>query len=89
MDLLVDGNERRDLLNDPGPIAIERRLDVVYMGNRWSTYGPTPTHIRSFEIAKAALAELKTALDQLVGSDLPALEKQLDAAGVPWSVGRK
>ena len=58
------------------------------MGNRLSTYGPTPTHRRQFEIAKDQFAALREQLTQLVDTDLPALEAQLDAAGVPWTPGR-
>ena len=85
----LSGNKRRGLLNDPGPISIERRLSVARLGVRWSTYGPTKLHRESMGIAKEGFAALRTALDQLVGTDLPALEKRLEEAGVPWSAGRK
>ncbi len=85
----LSGNRRRNLLNDPGPVSIHRRLDVAHMGVGWSTYGPTPTHRMSFDIATRQFGELKTQLDQLVKTDLPALETKLEAAGVPWSPGRR
>jgi hypothetical protein len=42
----------------------------------------------SYDIARRGLTELQAELDQLMGEDLPALERRLDAAGVPWTSGR-
>ncbi len=88
LQLWLEGSERRDNMGDPGPVSIERRLGVAFMGNMLSTYGPTPTHTRQFEIAKEEFARLSSELNQLLETDLPALETQLDAAGVPWTPGR-
>ncbi len=85
----LEGNQRRQSMGDPGPISIERRLRVVEQGNRLSLAGPTPTHRRSLEIAREELAEARAELLRLVGVDLPALEKRLDAASVPWTPGRR
>ena len=84
----LNGNERRDMAGDPGPVSISRRIEVAFFGNRWSTYGPTPTHRRSLEIAGESLSGLTGELDRIVRIDLPALEAKLDAAGVPWTPGR-
>jgi photosystem II stability/assembly factor-like uncharacterized protein len=84
----LSGNEDRDRAGDPGPVSISRRLGIVGMGIRLSTYGPTPTHRMSFELAEKGFAELKAELDRLLGQELPALERKLDDAGVPWTPGR-
>ncbi len=84
----LDVNRRRDMAGDPGPVSISRRLDVAVKGSRYSTYGPTPTHLAGIEIVREELAQLKSDLDRLIDVDLPALEKQLDDAGVPWTPGR-
>ena len=34
------------------------------------------------------IAEVRRKLDRLIGVELPALEKKLNAAGVPWTPGR-
>ena len=86
--LRLVGDRRRDRAGDRGPISITRRLNVVVEGTHASTYGPTPTHRESFEIAGDEFAELRRELDRLIGVDLPALEKRLEAAGVPWTPGR-
>ena len=82
------GNRTRRAMGDHGPVSVERRINVVVIGAALSTYGPTPTHLRSLEIAREELALILTELERLAGTDLPALEKRLDAAGVPWTPGR-
>jgi hypothetical protein len=84
----IAGNRMRGRMADPGPVSIQRRLEVANMGTRSSTYGPTPTHRRSLEIARERIDELRQELDPLLGEDLPALEQKLDEAGVPWTPGR-
>jgi photosystem II stability/assembly factor-like uncharacterized protein len=89
-DLVVrlNGDRVRDSYGDPGPVSISRRLDVANTGTRFSTYGPTPTHLRSVEIARTQFAKLQRELDSLLKVELAGLEKELDAAGVPWTPGR-
>jgi hypothetical protein len=84
----ISGNTARDLYSDPGPVSIARRLEVVMMGTFRATYGPTPTHSRSLEIAEAEFSEVKSRLQQINEVELPALRKDLDEAGVPWTPGR-
>ncbi len=45
-------------------------------------------HERSLEIGEQLFAGIKTALDQIFNTDMPALRKALDEAGVPWTPGR-
>ena len=85
---LLHGNSRRRSMADPGPVSIARRLGVADTGTRRQTYGPTPTHRQSLEIATVQFAELKTDLDRLIGTDLQRLEAEMDVAGVPWTPGR-
>jgi photosystem II stability/assembly factor-like uncharacterized protein len=82
------GNETRSLYSEEGPVSIERRLEVAVLGTFRSTYGPTPTHQRSVEIAEGEITEVKDRLTRISDSDLPALRRDLDAAGVPWTPGR-
>ena len=62
---------------------------MAQIGTSNSTYGPTPTHRRSLEIAEKQYAQLKKDLDGIVKQELPALAAALQAAGVPWSPGRE
>lgn len=84
----LSGNPRRGMANDQGPVSILERLSVVEYGTGNSLHGPTPTHRDSFEIARAAFAELKRELNEIVMTELPNLASRLDEAGVPWTPGR-
>ncbi len=84
----INGNVARDLYGDPGPVSIDQRLSAAMMGTFRSSYGPTPTHIRSLEIAELDFSEVKARLQEIHDTELPALRRQLDEAGVPWTPGR-
>jgi hypothetical protein len=58
------------------------------MGTFRSTYGPLATHERMVEIAEAEFEPVKTAIRRIGDTDLPALRRGLDEAGVPWTPGR-
>jgi hypothetical protein len=52
------------------------------------THGPTGTHREQYRIARRLFGGLYPDLQQLVETDLPALEARLEEAGVPWTTGR-
>ncbi|MFC1696135.1 hypothetical protein ACFL1C_08435, partial [Pseudomonadota bacterium] len=81
-------NEARALYGDPGPVSINGRLNAAMMGTFRSTYGPTETHSRSFEIAEQKFNEVAGGIRQIIDVRMPALRKELDRAGVPWTPGR-
>jgi hypothetical protein len=84
----LSGNERRDLYNHPARVSINRRLEVATMGTFRSTYGPTPTHESSLQIAEQEFSALSQRLSVITRIELPALRVELDKAGVPWTPGR-
>ncbi|MEM1330102.1 MAG: glycosyl hydrolase [Planctomycetota bacterium] len=84
----LSGNPRRGMANDQGPVSISRRMSVVSLGTRFSLHGPTSTHLESLDIAERQFAELKQELNRLIQTELPALERGLERAGVPWTSGR-
>jgi len=88
LQLQLSGDESRDLAGDPGPVSVAQRLSVARLGTAFSTYGPTPMHVRSLEIGEQGFAGIKTALDRIFSTDMPALRKALDDADVPWTPGR-
>ncbi len=65
------------------------RLSAASMGVQNSTYGPTPTHVKSLEIAKTEFASIKTELENVVNIQIPNVEKQLINAGAPWIEGQE
>ena len=69
------------------PPTIGQRMFVAMIGTGRSTYGPTPTHVRSLEIAESEFTEVRTELERLVEQRIPALEQALEDAGAPWTPG--
>jgi len=85
----LNGNAQKRGIGEPTSPSIGGRLQVVLLGNWFSTYGPTATHRRSFEIAQDEFASVRIQMQQLVDVDLVAFEDKLEQAGVPWTPGRK
>jgi hypothetical protein len=50
---------------------------------------PTATQRRNVEIAQADFAILRQELVTLIEQDLARLEAELEAAGAPWTPGRR
>ena len=64
-------------------------MSAAQMGTMSSTYGPTPTHIRSLEIAKKQFLPIKNKIENIVTNKIPEIEKELVAAGAPWFEGQQ
>jgi hypothetical protein len=87
LDLRLNGDtEREDTFNDGGQIAKVNRLRTAQRSS--DSYGPTANLRGSLDIAKQEFDGLRGELDAVLSGELPALEKDLDAAGVPWTPGR-
>ncbi len=57
-------------------------------GERFSLAKPTQTNMDSYSIAAAEFADQLAKLHALVDVDLTKLEKDMEAAGAPWTPGR-
>jgi hypothetical protein len=88
LDKTLSGSRARQEIGETDVHTIDRRLRVVSGGTGLSTYGPTPTHRRSLEIAEHELTVLRGQLNTLLERRLPALEAQLQEAGAPWAPGQ-
>jgi hypothetical protein len=88
IDEALIGNRARASVEDDGPITVTRRVQVAQIGTAFSTYGPTPTHRRSLEIADKEFAAVRERLNAVLEQRLPAFEKKLEQAGAPWTPGR-
>ena len=84
----LSGNRSRRSMGESTSPTVSGRLRVASMTNGLSDYGPTTTHRRAFEIAREEFATIEPKLRQLLEVDLPALEAEFEAAGVPWTPGR-
>ena len=84
----LSGNRARATIEDGGPTTINDRVRTAATASSWSTYGPTATQRRSLAIAEEELGPVRERLNALLGDKLPAFERQLEAAGAPWTPGR-
>ena len=53
-----------------------------------TTFAPTKTHQRAYEIANSQFSALRLRLQGIAREDLTALERDMDELGVPWTPGR-
>jgi photosystem II stability/assembly factor-like uncharacterized protein len=88
LDERLNGNRSRREVGEKNNPTIRGRLWFATGGTRHSTYGPTPTHERSLEIAYSEFAGLKDALENILNQQLPEMEKALREAGAPWVEGQ-
>jgi hypothetical protein len=87
--LLLMGDRIRGRLNESSVPSILGRVGRV-AGGHWDTrQAPTTTQTQSIDIAQDAFDELSVELSTLLTTDLPALEAELEAAGAPWTPGRR
>jgi photosystem II stability/assembly factor-like uncharacterized protein len=70
------------------PSSISERVNSIMDGERFSLAKPTESHVDSYNIAAAEFAEQLAKVHALVESDLAKLEKDMEAAGAPWTPGR-
>ena len=88
LDEKLNGNRSKGQVGEKNNPTINSRLRVAMSGTLSSTYGPTPTHKRSLEIAGQQYKEFKKLLDSILSDKLPKLEKELQDAGAPWINGQ-
>jgi photosystem II stability/assembly factor-like uncharacterized protein len=70
------------------PSSISDRVNSIMEGERFSLAKPTHSHIDSYNIAAAEFGGQLEKLRALVEVDLTKLEKDMEAAGAPWTPGR-
>ncbi|MFZ0198076.1 MAG: glycosyl hydrolase [Candidatus Sulfotelmatobacter sp.] len=74
--------------NEPVASSINDRVEAIMEGERFSLAKPTQSHVEDYNIAAAEFAEQLAKLRTLVEVDLSKLEKDMEAAGAPWTPGR-
>ncbi|MEJ2721315.1 MAG: glycosyl hydrolase, partial [bacterium] len=84
----LNGNRSKRQIGEKVNPTIYSRLRFAMGSTRNSTYGPTPNIQKSFDIADAEFAELKTVLQNIVDRRLPEVERALNRAGAPWVEGQ-
>ena len=70
------------------PPSIGERVGDIVGGQRMSTSRPTQTQMNQYAAAAQDFESTLGQLRQLIEGDLLRLEKQMEAAGAPWTPGR-
>jgi len=82
------GDTEMQKRNEPVPSSINDRVQAILEGERFALAKPTQNHVEDYNIAAAEFAEQLSKLHVLVEVDLAKLEKDMEAAGAPWTPGR-
>jgi photosystem II stability/assembly factor-like uncharacterized protein len=85
---ILRGDEEIAKRSEIVPLSITDRVNSIMDGERFSLAKPTQSHLDSYNIAAAEFAEQLGKLHTLVEVDLTKLEKDMEAAGAPWTPGR-
>jgi ABC-type transporter Mla subunit MlaD len=70
------------------PPSIVERVNDIVGSQRMSTARPTQTQMNQYAAAAQDFEQTLAQLRQLIEGDLSRLEKQMEAAGAPWTPGR-
>ena len=74
--------------NENVPTSINDRLQNIMEGERFSITKPTQTHVDAYNIAADEFTQQLAQLRTLIDTDLTKLQKDMEAAGAPWTPGR-
>lgn len=81
-DKAMNGSDAKGQIGEKEPPTPRSRLFVGFRA-LGTTYGPTATHERTVEAGKSELEAIRRELDAYLSSEMPALERALEAAGAP------
>jgi photosystem II stability/assembly factor-like uncharacterized protein len=84
----LSGDREMQKRNEPVASSINDRVEAIMEGERFSLAKPTQNHVDDYNIAAAEFGEQLGKLRSLVEVDLAKLEKDMEAAGAPWTPGR-
>jgi hypothetical protein len=82
------GDKELQKRNEPVPSSINDRVTNIMEGERFALAKPTQSHVDNYNVAAAEFADKLAKLRALVEVDLAKLEKDMEAAGAPWTPGR-
>ncbi|MCP4452070.1 MAG: glycosyl hydrolase, partial [Planctomycetes bacterium] len=72
---------------EPTSPSLRQRVNRAGAGVS-TTFAPTKTHQRAYQIAKDQFTGLRLRLTRIVETDLVPLEQDMDKLGAPWTPGR-
>ena len=74
--------------SEPVPSSINDRVNSIMEGERFSLAKPTQSNVDSYNIGAAEFTDALAKLRTLAEVDLVKLERDMEAAGAPWTPGR-
>jgi photosystem II stability/assembly factor-like uncharacterized protein len=72
----------------PTPVAISERANSISSELQRTLSRPTTTHEQQYQIASELFSAQRSTLKQLIEVDVPAIEKELERLGAPYTPGR-
>jgi photosystem II stability/assembly factor-like uncharacterized protein len=88
LDKLLNGSPVKREIGEKRPPTINDRLSFVLAGTAQSTYGPTPAHKQSLQLATQQFEAIRDRLNEVRFTKIPAIENALSEAGSPWFDGQ-
>lgn len=88
IDEKLNGSRAKSEIGEGDIYSISGRLSAAQTGTYYTTYGPTPEHRKTLQIAKNEFDKIKKEMLAIVNTQLPQLEKKLIEAGAPWIEGQ-
>ncbi|MGB3563625.1 MAG: glycosyl hydrolase, partial [Thermoanaerobaculia bacterium] len=83
------GDRIRGRWDEPSVPSVLQRISQV-AGSQWDNrLLPTATQRQSLAVAQTKFAAVSAELSTLLETELPRFEADLEAAGAPWTPGRK
>jgi photosystem II stability/assembly factor-like uncharacterized protein len=86
---MFNGDPTKSRRNESAYPGFNSRLRTMMFGAMGSDEGPTGTHMGQYDIVSEEFSDALTKLKPIVESKIPSLHQKLDAAGAPWTPGRK
>ena len=84
----LQGDRRLGARSVPTPVAISERANTISGELNRTLARPTATHEQQFQIASELFVAQRSALKALVENDVPAIERELERLGAPYTPGR-
>jgi photosystem II stability/assembly factor-like uncharacterized protein len=85
---VLQGDRALAARNENVPTSINDRVTYIMEGSRFSIARPTKTQEDAYSIAAAEFNEQLAKSRTLITSDFEKLQKDMEAAGAPWTPGR-
>jgi photosystem II stability/assembly factor-like uncharacterized protein len=83
------GDPTKARRNEPAMGGLINRIETIISGHWATTSAPTSSHRKNYDIAATQFETSLENLRPLLERDLPALHDTLEAAGAPWTPGRR